>query len=142
MKTLCTIVGIFLLISSGTGQTINWSIASEWKLYDVTTRVNQFFEKDSIPFYQSEPLLADSVKYYLSQARPIDSSRSAGAIWMGDYWVSCQYDGKLKIVRLSRYGGFFMDWESGNYFEIPIDQRGMWHQYLIQQFLKFVRKSD
>jgi len=135
-------VGILLFLMSSIGQTLSWNNTSNWKLYDVTTRVNQYFERDSIPFYQSEPLPTDSVKYYLNQARSIDSSRSAGAVWMGDFWASCEYGGKLKIVRLSRYGGFFMDWDTGNYFEIPIDQRGPWHQYLTQQFLKFTRKSD
>jgi hypothetical protein len=142
MRILCTIVTIFLFITSSVGQPIEWAGTSNWKLYDVTTKVNQLFDRDSIAFYRSEPLAVDSIKFYLSQVTLIDSSRSAGAIWMGDYWVSCEYRGKFKIVRLSRYGGFFMDWDTGNYFEIPIDKRGMWHQYLIHQFLKFVKTPD
>jgi hypothetical protein len=118
-----------------------WQNASDWRLYKFTTSQGRQFSRDSLHFYGYHPLSIDSLQYYLHGATLIPSEKTTGAAWMGDYWASCKLNDTLKIIRISRYGGFFVDLDSDHYYEIPLSFRASWHEYINRQYLAF-RNSD
>jgi hypothetical protein len=75
------------------------------------------------------------MRYYLAEVSLIPPDRSNGAVWMGDYWVSCQIQARQMHLRISRYGGFFEDVQTGTYYEIPMELRASWHLFLTHQLL-------
>jgi hypothetical protein len=119
-------------------QTVKWEKASAWRLYFWGSQ-NDPPNKDSIAEYKSAVLETDTMKYYMHLAVAIDTNRSAGANWMGEYWGSCKYLQKVRLIRISRYGGFFRDEDSGLYYELPIDLRSAWYGYLNNRYLTLER---
>jgi len=59
----------------------------------------------------------------------IPQAKSAGAVWMGSYWVSYLTDSHPHLLKISSYGGFFVDWNTGDYYELPIWERQNWLTY-------------
>lgn len=131
----CLIAISILFSISGSAQSVSWKSADKWKMYYHSSLKNMQFQPDSVRFYESRSLDVDSMKYYLAAVSVIPAERSSGAVWMGDYWVSCQLNEQTKYLRVSRYGGFFEDIEKELYYEIPMELRTTWHLFLTHQLL-------
>lgn len=125
----------FTLISSAvSGQTSKWNNASTWKLYSTFPRNLDTLSKDSLSTYPSLDLDKDTIAQFLSTATPIPKERTIGARWMGaPYWVSYEAAGSLYIVKVSTYGGFFVDGNDGLYYELPMAERAPWLNYFSHQ---------
>lgn len=132
-------VGVFAILFFSlrvVGQPATWNNSTKWKLYLVHRSNDEVFSKESLLSCKSILLERDSLLSYLVPATGIDSNRSSGAVWMGEYWVSFDLKDSVKILRVSRYGGFFVDVDSGAYYEIPLGQRSSWYQFLTREYMK------
>ena len=127
---------IFFTLSSSTllGQNVKWNNASKWKLYSTFPRNLDTLSKDSLSTYPSVELDNDTIAQFLSSATVIPKERTIGARWMGSpYWVSYEAVGSIYILKVSTYGGFFVDGSDGLYYELPIAQRIPWLNYFSNQ---------
>lgn len=123
-------------------QMVHWNEAADWKLYDVSTSRTRQFYSDSISYYKYANIPSDRIRFYLSAVHTIAVDQTAGIVWMGDYWATCKWHDTVRILRLSRYAGFFEDMRTGIYYEIPIEFRSSWQLYLTQTYLFAKHQED
>jgi hypothetical protein len=126
---------IFNLVSSVTfGQTAKWNNTTKWKLYSTSPRNLDTLSKDSLSTYSFVELNKDTIGQFLSTATTIPRERTIGAVWMGaPYWVSYEAGGSVYILKVSTYGGFFVDGNDGLYYELPMAERRPWLNYFSHQ---------
>lgn len=84
---------------------------------------------DSLSKLKSYQLNLDSVKSLIGSANKI-SKDSTPLAWMGGVLVTCTYQGKIRKVQISSYGGWFFDQQTKSYFEVPKDQAAEWYSYV------------
>jgi hypothetical protein len=134
MNTIKCLI-IFTLFSSATfGQNSKWSNASKWKLYSTFPRNLDTLSKDSLSTYPSIELNNDTIAQFLCTAALIPKERTIGAVWMGaPYWVSYEAGGSVHTLKVSTYGGFFIDGNDGLYYELTMAQRRPWIDYFSHQ---------
>jgi hypothetical protein len=133
MNSLKYLIIFVFLSSSVFGQTTNWSNAYNWKLYSTSPRNLDTLPKDSLSKYPFSELNKDTIDQFLRAATPIPIERTKGAVWMGVYWVSYQIGSSLCILKVSKYGGFFVDENDGLYYELPVEERQQWLEYFSHQ---------
>jgi hypothetical protein len=124
---------IFVIITLTTfhvskGQVI-WKETKDWKIYNVTSRLMIKIGLDSLSNLRSYPLNLDSVQAFLSSVNKIPKD-STPLAWMGGVLATCTYQGKMRKVQISSYGGWFFDQETKLYFEVPRDQAADWYSYI------------
>ena len=134
MKTLCIILSFLFQIEVVTNIPKNWLIATHWTIYSVTFENGDHFDRSAIKEYRSKELNLDTMRQFLNGCTIIPHEKSDFAVWMGDYYASCILNDTMRFIRLSRYGGFFVDLDSGQYYEIPAGKRSAWHFFLVKQF--------
>jgi|SRR6185437_2842916 len=117
----------------GMSQTMDWQQASNWRLYDTIGSADHF-TIDSLNNYRYINLDQASMRGFLINDSLLPSERTKNAVWMGFYRVSCRIADKTKILIVSRYGGFFADLATRQYYQIPISQISDWNAYLDTQF--------
>lgn len=123
-------------------QDISWQNASAWKLYNFSSSHARQFHRDSLSAYGYIPMETDTMEYYLRRVEMIPRERSNGAVWMGDYWATCLLGDTTRILILSHYGGFFADFATGQYYELPLELRAAWHDYLNSKYLSLKREKQ
>jgi hypothetical protein len=131
---LCCMI---VIVTVGTfGQPIHWGSTTNWKLYEVNSDGGRRFNPISNDTSRFVLLPADSVAYFITGAVLLPPERSQGIYWMGDFYASCEAETRRKLLRLSRYGGFFVDVETNSYFEIPMEKRSRWHSFLVNEYMR------
>jgi hypothetical protein len=131
MKTIALILACFLVCQSGFSQNSElWIKGKNWRLYDVGNREIGDLRSDTLDRLPSAALSDDTLLSYLKDASMIPREKSAGAVWMGSYWVSYLNGSHPHLLKVSSYGGFFVDWNTGDYYELPIWERQSWLTYL------------
>ena len=133
MKAIKFIMIFSLLSSVAIGQTVKWNNAFKWRLYSTSPRNLDTLSKDSLSMYPSVELNKDTIGQFLNTATPIPSERTSGAVWMGTYWVSYQVGKSVFLLKVSKYGGFFVDGNDGLYYELPMEERRSWLNYFSHQ---------
>jgi hypothetical protein len=121
---------LLLLILPGLAaltQEPDWRKATHWTIYNVQGKSIWKLPIDSLDQYAHQPLNNDSMTTYLTNVSAISPH---GAAWMGVYVTTCVLDNKKRKVDVSAYGGFFYDELLKRYFEIPVDLRRGWYDYL------------
>jgi len=134
MKLPC-LIPLIIFGKLAIGQTLRWDGATEWRLYNISTSRSKEFYPDSISYYKYISINGDTIQRYFNAIHQIPANQTQGIAWMGDYWASFNFRDSLKIIRVSRYGGFFQDMQTGLYYEIPIDMRASWQLYFTHLFL-------
>jgi hypothetical protein len=120
--------------SAAFGQNNKWSTASKWKLYSSSPKNLDSFSMDSVTAFPFAELNQDSINQFLNVATLIPTERTVGAVWMGaPYWVSYEKGGSLYLLKISTYGGFFVDNSDGFYYELPVEERAPWLNYFSHQ---------
>jgi len=128
MKLFLIIILIFLgnRIFS---QEINWKETRNWRLYDIRDKKAYNYPIDSLSNFKSTSLNNDRMLAYLSNVSLIPVERTP--LWMGVYVTTCQLkEGRIKKIEISTYGGFFYDVKEKKYYELPLDIRKNWLNYL------------
>ena|ERR1700761_2811248 len=117
-------------VHQGFSQNIDWSKGIQWKMYEFSSDKGDPISLKAIQSSVSMVLNQDTVGYYMQHTSAIPSELSNNAAWMGDHFASCRLGDTILYVRLSRYGGFFMNLSDGKYYEIPVELRADWIGYL------------
>jgi hypothetical protein len=55
---------------------------------------------------------------------------------MGSFWVSYIANHGVHLLRVSRYGGFFMDENDGSYYELPVWETPQWLGFFTDAAIK------
>jgi hypothetical protein len=122
---------LYLLLSSNcSGQSPEiWLRGKNWRLYNVGETDLTKQNPDTLKNFKSIYLSEDTVIHYLKDATVVPSEKSKGAVWMGSYWVSYNADSHIYLLKISYYGGFFVDANTGVYYELPVWERQNWLAY-------------
>lgn len=107
---------------------INWQQTSHWRLYKIKGAVQFSISADSLDLFKNYQLRSDSMVYFLRSADPLPAD--ARPTWMGGAVATCQYDGKIRKVLISSYGGFFYDQMSDTFFQLPAQKKDEWLGYI------------
>ena len=62
--------------------------------------------------------------------------------WMGGYIATCEYDGMLRKVVFSNYGGFFFDQTTGGYYQLPEGKIDDWLSFLQNSYITMINKKN
>lgn len=106
-----------------------WKATKDWKIYNVSSRSMIKIGPDSLVKLKSYQLNPDSVQSFIGAVNKIPKD-STPLAWMGGVLATCTYQGKIRKVQISSYGGWFFDQETKSYFEIPKDQAAEWYSYI------------
>lgn len=142
MIRILAIGALIVCLFSANGQVVDWKRSTQWRLLEPFHGSGGTIHGDSLNYSKYLVLEQDSMKRYLQDVSPISAARSNGAVWMGEYWVTCNYEDSAKVVRVSNYGGFFLDTATGIYYEIPMPLRAEWHTFLVKEFIDLQNKSN
>jgi hypothetical protein len=107
---------------------INWQQASHWRLYKIKGSLQFSISADSLNLFKNYQLRSDSMAYFLHSADPLPAD--ARPTWMGGAVASCLYDGKIRKILISSYGGFFYDQISDTFFQLPGQMKDDWRKYI------------
>jgi len=107
---------------------INWQQTSHWRLYKIKGSVQFSISADSLFLFKNYQLRSDSMSYFLHSTDPFPAD--ARPTWMGGVVATCLYDGKIRKILISSYGGFFYDQTSGTFFQLPAQMKDDWLQYI------------
>jgi len=106
---------------------INWKQTSHWRLYKING-VQFSISADSLSLFKNYQLQSDSIVTFLHGVEAIPAD--ARPVWMGGFVATCLYDGKIRKILISSYGGFFYDQTSGTFFQLPAQMKDDWLQYI------------
>lgn len=107
---------------------INWQQTSHWRLYKIKGSVQFSISADSLNLLKNYQLRSDSMVYFLHSADLMPANMRP--TWMGGAVATCLYDGKMRKILISLYGGFFYDQASGTFFQLPTQMKDDWLQYI------------
>jgi len=126
MKIIMVVLMLLNLFPSQ--EPINWQKTSHWQLYKINDRVMFSISTDSLKLFKNYQLQPDSIMNFLNGI--IQLPKIQGVAWMGGVLASCVYDGKVRKILISDYGGFFYDQASGNCFQLPTQVKDDWMVYI------------
>ncbi len=125
MKQLFLIGVCCILVATSRAQEVNYAKATEWRIYKVKSREAFVYPSDSLAMVRQRALNDDSVQLLISEAQPIPEA--AAPLWMGCYLASYKgFDGRLRRVVVSTYGGFFYDVAASRYFRVSDEKQTVW----------------
>src|SRR5580692_2230189 len=101
------LLGLAVLIFYRIQSPVNWPQTSHWRLYKIRGSVQFSISADSLNLLKNYQLRSDSMVYFLHSADPFPSTTRP--TWMGGAVATCLYDGKIRKILISSYGGFFYD---------------------------------
>jgi hypothetical protein len=107
---------------------INWQQTSHWRLYKIKGSQQFSISADSLSLFKNYQLRSDSMVYFLHAADP--KPADARPTWMGGAVATCLYDGKIRKILISSYGGFFYDQTSDTFFQLPGQMKDEWMGYI------------
>ena len=140
LRFFATLMSLHFMALAALGQ-VDWSNTSDWRLYKANSDNGGQFNAQSSDTGYFIGLRPDSVQYFLTGFKIIPADRSDGIMWQGDFYASCKMDGHIRFLRISRYGGFFLDLKSNLYYEIPMEKRAEWHLFLTKSFMRIDLKT-
>lgn len=116
---------IISTLVSCSGQ-VEWSKANNWKIYRIQGPSVFGIDTDTLKHIKSYDLNQDSINSFLGGLKELHNK----PVWMGAYVASYNFNGEIRKVEISQYGGFFHDDLSGKYFQLSEDNRDAWLDYL------------
>jgi|SRR6185312_10027298 len=132
-KSLKSILSVSIAISTvmtGRAQNASWQQSSEWTLYNIKGAKFYKIKPDSLDTYYHRLLNDDSIRGFLSDAKPITSDKPP--MWMGACVASCLINGKRHKIDISSYGGFFFDETERKYYTVAEGVRRDWLNYFAE----------
>jgi len=107
---------------------VKWNETLNWKIYKIPDQIIFRVSIDSLNQLKNYQLNQDSVIRYLGAADILPDSLNP--IWMGGWVATYEYKGQTRKMQISAYGGFFYDQTSRRYYQIPIDRKEEWMNYI------------
>ena len=115
-----------------TAQEIEWKSTTHWKLYNIFDDAAFRYPVDSLSFFKSIPLDDSTMKRFLKPASIWPKDKTS--LWMGLFTASFETaDNKTRKLIISSYGGFFYDSAEKRYYELPMEIRKEWYQFINDQ---------
>jgi hypothetical protein len=106
-----------------------WNKATDWKIYNIYNQRAFDYPIDTLSNFPSYRLKTDSMQDLLSAVVLV--KKEIEPVWMGYYIASCRLpDGTLRKIEISNYGGFFYDEKEKLYYQLPLERRKDWLNYL------------
>jgi hypothetical protein len=111
----------FLVLTAVTACTdskekINWTDLTSLRLYEHTDKDKISLTDSDIEKMKFVEVGIDEVQFFLNQSTPIGKK---AYLWKGSYLAIATFkDGQKKKLKISCYGGFFMDITTKEYYEI------------------------
>jgi hypothetical protein len=128
MKIIIALVMATMSMHSVSAQ-IHWSETKDWKLYKAKTSILFKSAPDSLALMNAYPLNRDSIIAFLNESTILPKETPA-ATWMGGFAATFKYDGKLRKLLISSYGGYVFDSESKRYYQLPSERKNEWFEYI------------
>ena len=126
MKTILLVLMIGCALPA-TAQ-VDWHKTSDWKIYKVLSGNTFAIPLDSLSRFNSRRLQQDTVLGYIAESKILPDS--INPVWMGAWVSTYRYDGQVHKIQISAYGGFFYDQSSGRYYQIPMERKDDWMNYI------------
>jgi hypothetical protein len=121
------LIAFILFIQQAHAQVL-WDKTSDWKLYNINESEIFSVSTDSLGRLPSYTLFSDSVMAFINSCKQIPLKDQP--VWMGGYLASCIYNGHLRKVAISAYGGFFYDENSNLFYKLTEAKKDDWSSYL------------
>jgi hypothetical protein len=128
MKIIIALVIATMSMHSVSAQ-IHWSETKDWKLYKAKTSILFKSTPDSLALMNAYPLNRDSIIAFLNESTILPKETPVAA-WMGGFAATFKYDGKLRKLLISSYGGYVFDSESKRYYQLPSERKDEWFEYI------------
>lgn len=115
---------------------INWNQTKQWNIYALNNSSNVFtMPIDSIRTLRGVPLNDDTMHILLKSVKLLHVPSSPA--WMGCYLTSCEDEkGKLIKIVISQYGGFFLNSNDGDYYQLDAASTRLWLDYIRRTYVK------
>ena|SRR5450631_3664451 len=129
MRQLLFVLFLALISSKIYSQIPSWENTKDWKLYDIN-RPDQFnISVDSLVHFRHVLLNSDSMINFVKSVSIISDLRRP--VWMGFYVISYTIEnGAIEKIEAGQYGGYFYDEKTKKYYELPLEIRKDWLNYL------------
>jgi hypothetical protein len=122
------ILTIFMLFIHQVHAQVVWNKTSDWKIYNINESKIFSVSIDSLGRLSSYTLFSDSVMSFINSCQQIPLKDQP--VWMGGYLASCIYNGHLRKVAISTYGGFFYDENSKLFYRVTEEKKDDWSSYI------------
>jgi len=122
-------VYLSLLFISAAGQDINWQKSSNWKMYKISGDKGLGYSADALSEFPFIEMNADTILHFARQASILPKDKYY--VWMGAYYVTCLVNDTIHKVDISVHGGFFYDERTKRYYQLPMNMRTDWMDWLI-----------
>lgn len=123
---------------------IDWTQLIAYRIYDYKTfpqekNIQTFSEQDiqQMDFIETN---LNETKELFSKAKPL---KGKTYMWKGHYFTTATFsNGQTRRIKVSSYGGFFMDLATNQYFEFHGEARTEWENFLSDYYQKLKDKRD
>lgn len=151
MKTLTNILTILSIatttvfaMTSCEQKELDWTQLTSFKIYDYKTfpqdkDIRTFSESDIQQMNFIETNL-DEAKTLFSKAKPLGGTTY---LWKGHHFTTATFsDGQTRRIKISSYGGFFMDLTTNKYYEFQGDTRTEWDNFWRNYYSSLHKYTD
>ncbi|WP_133994796.1 hypothetical protein [Dinghuibacter silviterrae] len=140
MKSIITIlVAVYFSPIGVKAQEIDWSKTTNWKMYDVP-RIHYNSPIDSLSQFDSVRLSLQTLQQFFSSVTKIP--KEIRPYWEGVYICTAQTETGQRIeVYVSTFGGFFMNGNTMDCYEIPDERKEDWQKYFKDEWMSIKRAS-
>lgn len=133
MAKLMIVFFSFLINCYTQSQTIDWDKTENWRIYSIQSRKAINIPEDSLKNAHNMLLDKTEILHFL-QSSPVLTIKDP-PVWNGVYLFSYETgNGKRNKLYISANGSFFMDKNSGKYYEVVEDVRDSWREYINESF--------
>ncbi len=129
MARLMVVFFFFLLSCHTQSQTIDWGKTENWRVYSIQNSKAINLSEDSLKNAHNMPLNKTEILHFLQSSLPLTIKDPP--VWNGIYLFSYETrNGKKNKMFVSASGSFFMDKNSGKYYEVVESDRDSWKEYI------------
>ena len=128
MKQVIIILSVLLFCNLSFSQVISYEDSKNWKLYNLSKPEDFNASIELLKQARSVILEDDSMRIFLEKISEIPVGHEP--VWMGYYIVSFEKDGIIGKLQVGQYGGYFYDEKFKKYYQLPLELRKDWLNYL------------
>ncbi|MEO5894064.1 MAG: hypothetical protein ABIQ31_27655 [Ferruginibacter sp.] len=129
MKKLIVFLVVLVLTVKLNAQNIDWKNATNWQLYNTREIAAFDFTLATLKEFRSIPLNLDTMQAFLEKTEQWPKEKYS--MWSGLYVVTCELpNAGTRNIEISVYGGFFYDDKTKRYYQLPLEIRNDWLEYL------------
>lgn len=123
---------------------LDWTQLTSFKIYNYKTfpqdkDIRTFSDSDILQMNFIEPNL-DETKNIFSKSKPLDGKTY---FWKGHHFTTATFsNGQTRRIKVSSYGGFFMDLTTNKYYEFQDDTRTEWENFWQNYYSSLHKYTD